>query len=295
MSFGLKELTRRSFLPLILSLALVLIFIQCAGPGYSIQKNLDQNAEFLMKQAESHWEQRDKEDYARRALLFWSKALLIYPDDPELSIHFSHACYFVAYYWEQDSQQKDHLYGDAITQLEKILFPPVVADTVQVSNDSIAAQIKRIESLPEDQIVLLYWWAKNRVHRLIQKPVVERMHEREVIETALHRILTSNPTYDYGGIYRLFGTFYSRLPGVDLERVESYFKQAREAYPSCYATVVQQARFLDTKAGNRDRFHEELTWVINQDPTVNPNIIPENLRNQALAKALLEQETYLFE
>lgn len=249
-----------------------------------------------MEQAESHWEQRDREENARRALLFWSKALLIYPDDTDLTINFSHACFFVAHYWEQDPQRQDSLLTMGINRLEKLLFPPVMEDTTgAISEDSVTARILRIEQLPEDRLILLYWWAKNRIHRLIQKPVVERMNERELVEAALHRILTANPTYDSGGVYRLFGTFYSRLPGVELERVEAYFKQAREAYPTCFATVVQQAQFLDTKAGNRDRFHEELSWVIEQDPAVNPNIIPENLRDQELAKSLLKQESYLFE
>ncbi|NOZ73896.1 MAG: hypothetical protein GXO90_00740 [FCB group bacterium] len=282
------------------SIVFVLLFFWmlsgCSGPANSLQKSLDQNADFLVEQAESHWEQRDQEENARRALLFWSKALLIYPNDTELTVNFSHASFFVAHYWEQDPRQQDSLLSAGIDRAERLLFPPVSADTSgAISEDSITAQIVRIEHLPEDRLILLYWWAKNRIHRLIQKPVVERMNERELIEAALHRILTANPTYDNGGIYRLFGTFYSRLPGVDLERVEAYFKQAREAYPSCFATVVQQAQFLDTKAGNRDRFHEELSWVVRQNPTVDPNIMPENLRDQELAKSLLKQESYLFE
>ncbi|RMF08065.1 MAG: hypothetical protein D6762_06380 [Candidatus Neomarinimicrobiota bacterium] len=285
-------------LPILLSLVCVIsLFSGCAGTGASPDTLLEQNGAFLIRQARENWEHRDQEEAAYRALFFWKEALSIFPDRQDLNVEFAHACFFVSRYWEEDPPVRDSLFQAGARRLEDLLFPPdgISPDTAQSIRDNPSTRVRRIESVPDDQLIPLYWWSVNRIFYLIDQPVVERVEYREVLEAALHRILTGLPNYDQGGIYRLFGTFYARLPGVELERAEKYFSQAREAYPACFAAVVQQAQYLDTKAGNRDRFHEELTRIIRADPTVDPNILPENVRDQALAAKLLEQETYLFE
>ncbi len=296
MQTGLKQLRHSLASPHLITIILAFFLIHCSGPENTRQRNLEQNADFLKKQAQLQWDQRDHEKHARQALFFWGKVLTIRPNDSEVNILYSRACFFVARYWEKEKAVQDSLYQSGSDQLERMLFPDTLRQEVLLtSQDSFEIQTKFIDQIPAGQMIPLYWWAKNKIHNLIDQSVLERMNEREVLESALHRILNSNPTYDNGGIYRLFGTFYARLPGVELERAESYFKQARDAYPNCFATVVQQAQYLDTKAGYRDRFHEELTWVVEQNPMVNPDLMPENTLDQKLAKQLLDEESFLFE
>ena len=53
--------------------------------------------------------------------------------------------------------------------------------------------------------------------------------------------------------------------------------------------------FYHQKAENRNLFTSQLQSVIDIDPTLNPDIIPENIFYQKRAAYLLNQEQTLFE
>ena len=59
--------------------------------------------------------------------------------------------------------------------------------------------------------------------------------------------------------------------------------------------AVQMSEFYNQKAGNRNQFHTQLKLVVSEDPTTDPEILPENLFYQDRARSLLEQESILFE
>jgi hypothetical protein len=108
-------------------------------------------------------------------------------------------------------------------------------------------------------------------------------------------MLTLNPNYFYGGPYRLMAVLYIRIPGIELSHSESYFTLALNSFPNYFATAVLKAQFYCTKSGDREEFRRLLTRIVEEDPSVIPEVYAENLYEQRTAKKLLAQEQLLFQ
>ena len=111
----------------------------------------------------------------------------------------------------------------------------------------------------------------------------------------MHRIISLEPDYLYGGPYRFFGIFYSRIPGVEISQSKNYFQKAIASSPNYFGNKVQMAEFYHQKAENRDSFNSLLKSIIGINPSVDPEVIPENIFYQKRAQQLLAQENTLFE
>ena len=253
--------------------------------------------EYLIKEGELYWEKRVNPKSAKMATLYFEKAFELNPQNFELTVSLSRAYYFQGYYIEIDPAKRDTLYlkgaSAALTGFQNTAFFQSFADTA--STDNLKLQITAIRKAPVETIPALYWWAANFGRYLTTKPVLKRIESREIIETAMHRIATLDEDYYYGGPTRFFGTFYSRLPGVPLDRAKSNFDQSLSDSPDYLGTRVLRARYYHTKLGNQDLFEEDLNYVINADPSILPDAMPENLFEQEKAKELLKHTSILFE
>ena len=253
--------------------------------------------EYLIKEGELYWEKRANPKSARMATLYFEKAFELNPQNFELTVSLSRAYYFQGYYIEIDPAKRDTLYlkgaSAALTGFQNTAFFQSFDDTASI--DNLKLQITAIRKAPLETIPALYWWAANFGRYLTTKPVLKRIESREIIETAMHRIATLDEDYYYGGPTRFFGTFYSRLPGVPLDRAKSNFDQSLSDSPDYLGTRVLRARYYHTKLGNQDLFEEDLKYVINADPSILPDAMPENLFEQEKAKELLKHTSILFE
>jgi len=253
--------------------------------------------EYLIKEGELYWEKRANPKSARMATLYFEKAFELNPQNFELTVSLSRAYYFQGYYIEIDPAKRDTLYlkgaSAALTGFQNTAFFQSFDDTASI--DNLKLQITAIRKAPVETIPALYWWAANFGRYLTTKPVLKRIESREIIETAMHRIATLDEDYYYGGPTRFFGTFYSRLPGVPLDRAKSNFDQSLSDSPDYLGTRVLRARYYHTKLGNQDLFEEDLNYVINADPSILPDAMPENLFEQEKAKELLKHTSILFE
>ena len=253
--------------------------------------------EYLIKEGELYWEKRANPKSARMATLYFEKAFELNPQNFELTVSLSRAYYFQGYYIEIDPAKRDTLYlkgaSAALTGFQNTTFFQSFDDTASI--DNLKLQITAIRKAPLETIPALYWWAANFGRYLTTKPVLKRIESREIIETAMHRIATLDEDYYYGGPTRFFGTFYSRLPGVPLDRAKSNFDQSLSDSPDYLGTRVLRARYYHTKLGNQDLFEEDLNYVINADPSILPDAMPENLFEQEKAKELLKHTSILFE
>ena len=255
------------------------------------------NYEYLIKEGKLYWEKRANPKSAKMAALFFEKAIELNSQNFELNVSLSRACYFQGYYIEIDPAKRDALYlkgsDAALRGFQNTIYFQSFTDTTSI--DSTQLIITAIRKAPIETIPALYWWAANFGRYLTTKPVLTRIESREIIETAMHRIATLDEDYYYGGPTRFFGTFYSRLPGVPLDRAKNNFDQSLVDSPNYLGTRVLRARYYYTKLGNRDLFEEDLNYVINADPSALPDAMPENLYEQEKAKELLKHTSILFE
>ena len=255
------------------------------------------NIQLLVKQGRTHWEQRVDVKNARTARLFLSKANALNPDDQTVAALYARACYFIGYYIEDDPTRSDSLFIEGMdTAWEFIISTDAYQEGVALSEgDSNAKKIAGLENSSQDMVPMLYWWVSNYSRYLLTKPVMERLQQRDIIETVLHRILALQPDFFYHGANRIFGGIYARLPGVDLNHSVTNFDKSIQGSPNYMGTYVIRAKYLYTKSGNREAFVNDLQKVLNADPTILPEVSPENLFEQEKARSLLAEVSSLFE
>ena len=255
------------------------------------------NADSHINQGNAYWGKRASPKSAKLAVLFYKKAFELNQTDLILAASLSKAYYFQAYYVESDLSKRDTLYlkgaESALRGFENSTFYQSFSDTSKFENNKM--KLEAIKIAPIETIGVLFWWVNNQGKFLINKPIIDRIGSREILEVAMHRISTLDEDYYYGGPTRFFGMFYSRLPGVPLDRAKLNFDQSLLDNPNFFGTRVLRARYYHTKLGNRELFEEDLKFVINGDPSLLPDAMPENLFEQEKAKELLNNTSILFE
>ena len=255
------------------------------------------NADSHINQGNAYWGKRASPKSAKLAVLFYKKAFELNKTDLMLAASLSKAYYFQAYYVESDLSKRDTLYlkgaESALRGFENSTFYQSFSDTSKFENNKM--KLEAIKIAPIETIGVLFWWVNNQGKFLINKPIIDRIGSREILEVAMHRISTLDEDYYYGGPTRFFGMFYSRLPGVPLDRAKLNFDQSLLDNPNFFGTRVLRARYYHTKLGNRELFEEDLKFVINGDPSSLPDAMPENLFEQEKAKELLNNTSILFE
>ncbi|MBC8215118.1 MAG: hypothetical protein H8E64_01205 [Candidatus Marinimicrobia bacterium] len=281
-----------------ITVATFIILLSGCRPRIDTQQFiLEQNALFLEKQGRIHWEKRSNISDAQKALHFLSLAYDLDISNLELGILYSHTCYFNGRYIVADQAEKEALFshGAAATKTALLNAPSFSAAYNKAVGDSTAKFIQAVEAMEDTLLPALYWWMVNTGSILINQPVVERIKNRVMIESVLHKLLIMNPTFYYGGPYRLLGVFYARIPGVELRQSKSYFDQAISSYPGYLSTKTLLSQFYHTKSGEQEHFRSNLESVISSDPSQIPEVMPENLFEQEIARSLLSQESLLFE
>ncbi len=280
-----------------ITIAFAMLIYGCGSNEYSQKEILMENAKFLGKQGKAHWEKRSNPIDGLKALHFLSLAHKVNNQDQELAILYSRACYFNARYLVKDDQEKDRLFMQGSSAAKTALLSSQSFQNIylETPGDSTEKFMAAIGSIEVQDVPALYWWMVNTGSVLITKPVVERLKHRVLIESTLFKLLSLDPTYYYGGPFRLLGIFYSRIPGVDLNQSKTYLEQAINSYPGYFSTRTYLSEYYYTKTGEPELFRQNLEEMLEMDPAMIPEVMPENLFEQEIARFLLSQESKLFE
>ena len=286
----MKQTTRLYFI-----LVFIFFSFQCSNkPNINPKK---QNIEFLIEKGIIYWEQRTDSLKLEKAKHFITLAQENRPNDFQLKILLSKIGYTQSLFFEKKSSIKSELFWNN----SQICQDAVLAhkDFVQLYNnnktDDYSQMINLLSEAPKSVLPGLFWWATNLGRYLNEKPVLERLKYRELLEVLMHRIISLDPSFYYSGPYRFFGSLYSRIPGIELSQSKSYFDQALQAHPEYLGNLVHIAEYYYQKSGNREQFNKTLNIVINTDINENPELMAENFLYQKRAKLLLSKEASLFE
>ncbi len=256
-----------------------------------------QNVDFLIQQGNGYWDKRQSPAHAEKACYFLTQAWNADPTNPYVSSRVSQALYFQGMFIEDDPEKKDSLFYQGYTVAKSAIEnqPNFRNRYNEAQGDSSFKWLTVLSEAPIEWVPGMFWWAVNEAKYLNTKPILDRLNKRELLEVIMHRIISLEPSYFYGGPFRFFGAFYTRIPGIELSQSKSYFDQAIANFPNYLGTQVYLAEFYHQKAGNREQFHKVLQTVIQTDLSLMTEPIPENFYYQYRAKILLEQENTLFE
>ena len=271
--------------------------LACFNQSNELEIAQSKNIEFLINKGKSFWEQRSDSNAVKKANYFFGQAIKVEKNNVQLSTLYSQSLFFEALFLEKNQDKKDSLFykGSQVAKnsiLNDNNFRTILNKTDSDSNFKI---ISALSTADREFIPRMYWWATNKLWYLNNKPAIERVNQRELLEVIMHRVITLEPEYLYGGPFRFFGVFYTRIPGIDISQSKIYFEKAIKSYPDYLGNRVQMAEFYHQKTENRDLFQKQLKLVLNIDPTINPKVIPENIFYQHRASNLLDQEQILFE
>ena len=281
----------------LLSYLLILSFWSCSNQKLKVQEARSQNVEFLFQQAKQLWEQRSDSNSVIKANYILGLANDVEKSNKDIANIYSQSLFFQGMFLENDKLKRDSLFLKATkvakySILNDSLFKSILNETL---GDDDFKMLSALSVAPKELVPAMYWWATNKLWYLNNKPAIERINHRELLEVIMHRIIALEPDYLYGGPYRFFGIFYTRIPGVEISQSKSYFEKAINSYPDYFGNKVQMSEFYYQKAENKNLFQNQLNSIISKEPTIDPEIIPENVFYQKRAMSLLDQKETLFE
>ncbi len=281
----------------LLSCLIIFSFWSCSNQKLKIQDAQSKNVEFLVQQAKQLWERRSDSNSVKKANYILGLANDVEKNNNDIVNIYSQSLFFQGMFLEYDKIKKDSLFlkGAEVAKysiLNDSLFKSTFNQTI---GDDDFKMLSALSVAPKELVPGMYWWATNKLWYLNNKPAIERINHRELLEVIMHRIIALEPDYLYGGPYRFFGIFYSRIPGVEISQSKSYFEKAINSYPDYFGNKVQMSEFYYQKAENKNSFQNQLNSIISIDPTIAPEVIPENIFYQKRAILLLKQKETLFE
>ena len=279
-------------------LLILFIGIGCSnGNNYLnelINKSDSSNVNF--EKGKKNWEKRANKNNIYESLKYLTRAIKENGENLERSKLMSQACHFTAEYIEDDETKSDSLYllGKDIAWNFLIKTDSYIEGFNSFTGDLVDKKIAGIDNISENDIEVLFWWVKNYVSFIANKPVTERLTAREEIETALYRVLSQKPDFYFGGCHQIFGILYARLPGVELNKSISQFETAITKGPDFFGNYVARAKYLYPRVSDKESFEKDINYIMGLDPSTVPEIAPENLMEQEIAKKLLQKSSNLF-
>ena len=274
------------------------LFFNCTNPKIELENAQSQNIEFLIEQATNLWEKRSDTNAVKQANYFLGLAYNVKKANTEITNLYIKCLFFQGMFLEEDNDKKDSLFlkGSEVAK-NSVLMNDIFTELLQNSSigDSTFKILTALSEAPKELVPSMYWWATNKLWYLNTKPAIERINQRELLEVIMHRVISLEPNYDYGGAYRFFGVFYSRIPGVELSQSKTYFEKAISSNEAYFGNQVQMSEFYYQKSENKTSFIEQLEYVKSLDASINNSNMAENLYYQKRAKKLLLQQDTLFE
>lgn len=275
-----------------------IIFLNCTNSKIELKNAQSQNIEFLIEQATNLWEKRSDTNAVKQANYFLGLAYNVKKTSTEITDLYIKCLFFQGMFLEEDNDKKDSLFlkGSEVAK-NSVLKNDIFTDLIQNSSirDSTFKILSALSEAPKELVTSMYWWATNKLWYLNTKPAIERVNQRELLEVIMHRVISLEPNYDYGGAYRFFGVFYSRIPGVELSQSKTYFEKAISSNEAYFGNQVQMSEFYYQKSEDKTSFIEQLEYIKSLDAFISNNNMPENLYYQKRANKLLLQQDTLFE
>jgi len=255
-----------------------------------------ENFAFLMEQGNKNWANRNDSTALVFANHFIGLAHKKRPNNFSIATLYSQILFTRGLFFS-DLESNDSLFNEGLNIAKNAVlnhpdFIPIYNETPGDSNFKL---MSALALAPSSVVPALYWWAANKAQYIFNKPVIERINNREILEVLLHRIIAINPDYYFSGAYRIFGMFYTRIPGVELEQSSRYFSQTLSQHPMFLGNKVLMAEYYHQKKGNKEQFYDLLSEVIESDINLLPEAIPENIYYKERAKYLINNISTLFE
>ncbi len=246
----------------------------------------------MHKESASLWHSRNKREDLD-AFIALEVKIAKQPSPPrEDIIRLARAHHFLAEYLESSEEEKAKHFALGSDYAEKAL----------IYNAKLKEKIL-VEKLPPEQALneckhqdaeALYWYAINLEQWAEKQGLSTLLKYKERVKKMIDRVAELSPELHHGAVYRYYGIYYAQAPGFangDTKKSKTSFDNAVGKYPEFFANHVLYAEHYATKMDDQALFKKQLTIVINGNPKLLKEYLPEQTLEQEKAKRLLERKT----
>lgn len=248
----------------------------------------------LMSQAEQAYANRGDEAQSKAAVDAYKAATAIDPGNVEALTELTHAIYFYAdchlRFDESNPDLWKSTHEEGIRAGERALsaLSPAFAEKMAAGTRIEDA----LDVLNASAVPALYWRASNLARWATLESFATLLSYKDEVRAIMEFCLANDQLYWYQGPDRYFGAFYARAPsfaGGDMKKSAAHFNISIDAQPNYYGTRVLMAEEWAIKEDNRPLYEELLNYVLEGDPNVIPEIVPESLCEQRKAKKMMAE------
>ena len=252
-----------------------------------------QVAELLAK-ADAAWANRGDMAQAKAAVDALKAATDIDPSNAQALADLSHAIYFYADCHLRFDESNPDLYKDTHAEGTNAAERSLSALSPSFAEKMAAGELieDAVGVLNRSAVPALYWRSSNLGRWATLESFATLLSHKDEIRAIMEFCLDADPTYWYQGPDRYFGVFYAKSPGFaggDMKKSAAHFNRSIDAQPNYFGTRVLMAEEWAIKEDNRALFEELLNYVLNTDPNVIPELVPENTCDQRKAKKLMAE------
>jgi tetratricopeptide (TPR) repeat protein len=244
--------------------------------------------------ANALWEERGDKAKLEQALALYEQAYQSDPRDREVARRLVRGWYFLGDAHEVTDEDKTAAWDVAIAWGKKCL---AINEGFATRVEAGESEEEAVSALGADDVPCMYWTASSLGKWGRMKGLATLLKHKPTVFAYISRVTELDTGYYYGGADRYWGAYYAALPsfaGQDLPRSVTHFDKSIEIAPSYLGTQVLKASYWAVKTQNKAEFESLLNAVLSADPTVRPQITPENKVEQAKARALLAEKDELF-
>lgn len=266
---------------------------QAAADAAAASSSADVSAD--LSAGEELFASRDDPAKLMEALDAYERVVAADPDHRQALTRLVRGWYFLGDVHTTDKQDKIDRWAKAIEYGKRCL----------ALNGDFASRIAGGEK-PKDAVAsataedapCLYWTATAIGKWGKIQGIAKTLGNLPTVKAYVSKVEELDPSYFHYGPARYWGAYYSVLPsfaGQDLELSAEYFKESLAGAPDYLGTRILRAENLAVKTQDVALFHSDIAHVLDFDVDTNPELRPENVMEQAKARALLEIRDELFD
>ena len=241
-----------------------------------------------------HWAQRGEASHLQMAIDGLEAAYKIDPTNVEVASLISRAYYLKA---ERDAANDDdrlRLYEIGTQRGEQAMsIDRKFRDAMKAGGDYGDA----VRGLGAEYVPAMYWTAVNLGRWSRARGFTTVLANRRKVQHLVTRVTELDSTYFHGAPDRYWGAYYSIAPGFaggDKDKSKVHFERALRIQPAYIGTKVTYAETYAVGVQNRELFQRLLTEAIAMDVNALPDVVPEQMNEQAKAKVFLSRIDELF-
>lgn len=246
--------------------------------------------------ADSLWLSRRDAQKAWASLVAYRRAAEQQPEVARLWTDYSHACYFLATYTEQNQRWSNpdrskglYLEGARAAEAALYLHAEYRRKLAEGADEAAAAR-----ALGGEWMESAFWLAANRGHWALGEGRRARTDGRDRFGALMRRIAARDPALYHGGPDRFLGVMFIAAPSPRADSASAHFDRAQAAGPLFFANRTLRAQYLSVFEKDSASFRALLEEVLRLPADTLPGAAVENEFEQARARDLLSRQAELF-